>query len=95
LTAAKGVQINHPKSDVPFYLQVQGEDRDNFDISKFFTQCTNFIRDSLNSTNILVHCLAGVSRSVSLVIAYFIKHCGWSYNEAYSLVKSKRSIVKY
>lgn len=41
----------------------------------------------------MVHCLAGVSRSVCLVLAYFMKHKGLSYDEAYNLVKTRRSIV--
>ena len=41
----------------------------------------------------MVHCLAGVSRSVSFVIAYFIKYQGMSYQQAYQLVKSKRRII--
>ena len=42
---------------------------------------------------VLVHCLAGVSRSVSMVIAYFIREHALSDEEAFSLVKSRRKIV--
>lgn len=62
-------------------------------MTRFFLQSINFIRDALESTSIMVHCLAGVSRSVCLVLAYFIKCRGFSYDEAYNLVKMKRSIV--
>jgi len=41
----------------------------------------------------MVHCLAGVSRSVSLVLAYLIKHKGLTYNKAYDYVKAKRKII--
>ena len=40
-----------------------------------------------------MHCVAGVSRSVALVIAYLIKHYRISLHEALTLVKSRRSIV--
>ena len=93
LTAAKGVDLTHSKADVPYYLQIQGEDRDGFDLTRFFPQAINFISEALETTNIMVHCLAGVSRSVCLVLAYFIKCKGMTYDEAYRLVKSKRSIV--
>ena len=62
-------------------------------MTRFFVQGVNFIRDALENTSIMVHCLAGVSRSVWLVLAYFIKYKGFSYDEAYNLVKIKRSIV--
>lgn len=62
-------------------------------MSKFFGQSISFIRDALEKTNILVHCLAGVSRSVSLVMAYFIKYHGMSYDNVYSKIKGRRKIV--
>lgn len=62
-------------------------------MTRFFVQGVNFIRDALENTSVMVHCLAGVSRSVCLVLAYFIKCKGFSYDEAYSLVKIKRNIV--
>lgn len=37
--------------------------------------------------------MAGVSRSVSLVIAYLIKHKSMSYEGAYSHVKARRKII--
>jgi protein-tyrosine phosphatase len=38
--------------------------------------------------------MAGVSRSVTLVLAYLIKHHGMSYTEAYRAVQRKRSKVQ-
>jgi atypical dual specificity phosphatase len=73
---------------------VQADDNESFELRKYFNQAANFIRDALQRTNVMVHCLAGVSRSVSLVIAYLIKHCGKSYSEAYSLLKSKRRVIQ-
>lgn len=43
-----------------------------------------------NKTNILVHCKKGVSRSCTVVIAYFIIKHKKSYSEAYSIVKKAR-----
>jgi len=43
---------------------------------------------------ILVNCAMGKSRSVSLVVAYFIKYCGFTYEEAVRLCKSRRSVAQ-
>ena len=94
MTAAKGIELAHSKTKVPFYLQIPGEDREDFDLMRYFPQAVNFIRNALSTTNVMVHCLAGVSRSVCLVLAYFIKEKGMSYEEAYSLTKEKRSLVR-
>ena len=42
---------------------------------------------------IIVHCIAGVSRSASMVIAYFMKHYKLPFKEAFTEVKLKRKIV--
>lgn len=95
LTAAKGVTLSHSKTDVPWHLTIPAEDHDAFDISRYFQQAIAFISDSIRHTNILVHCLAGVSRSVSLVLAYLIKCRGMGYETAFSMLKNRRKIVYY
>lgn len=93
LTSAKGVVLNHPKTDVPHHLYIPAEDHDRFDISVYFDQAADWIRERLEESNILVHCLAGVSRSVSLVLAYLMKHKNMGFDDAFYMVKSKRKIV--
>lgn len=93
LTACKNVHIRHPKEHVPYSLYIPGEDHENYDLSVHFDSAINFIHQSRKETNILVHCMAGVSRSVTLVLAYLIKHFGMSYNEAFRTVQRKRNKV--
>jgi len=42
----------------------------------------------------LVHCIQGISRSASVVIAYVMRSQHWSLRKAYEFVHQKRSIVK-
>lgn len=55
-----------------------------------FPLLTTLIDTSLNlNKKILIHCQCGVSRSASLIIAYFMKKFNCSYNDAYSRLKEK------
>jgi hypothetical protein len=42
---------------------------------------------------ILIHCTAGVSRSVSAVIWYLMRYEGYTWEDAYTLIRGKRSIA--
>lgn len=42
--------------------------------------------------NILIHCLAGKSRSVSVIISYLIVCKGYTFDQAYELLNEKRNI---
>ncbi|KAK3739731.1 hypothetical protein QZH41_016178, partial [Actinostola sp. cb2023] len=42
---------------------------------------------------VLVHCMAGVSRSATLVIAYLMKYHKMTMKDSYELVKKKRPII--
>jgi len=50
-----------------------------------------FIAKHVNSgRNVLVHCFAGISRSVSAVIAYMIKELGFTCSSALSHLSKRR-----
>jgi len=42
---------------------------------------------------VLVHCLAGISRSVTVMLAYLMSHKQLSLNEAYNMVLKRKSNI--
>ncbi|PKK64388.1 hypothetical protein RhiirC2_634381, partial [Rhizophagus irregularis] len=77
------------------YLKINITDDPSSNISKHFHECIDFIENA-KSTNgrVYVHCLAGISRSTSIVIAYLMNSQKIHYNQAFNLVKEKRPNVK-
>lgn len=75
----------------PNHLVINILDEANTDLTKHFDKVHKFIDDRLNAgENILVHCHAGISRSVSMVISYLMKHNKTKYHQTWLQVKEKR-----
>lgn len=66
---------------------------EHFDLEDYFDEASKFIHDSLNVTNTLVHCMAGISRSTTLLIAYLIRYKGMKSDDALHYVRARRSII--
>ena len=58
-------------------------------IFQYFKECIDFIE---KADKIYIHCMAGVSRSASIVIAYITWKEHKNYNEAFAFVKKYRFI---
>lgn len=71
-------------------------DKPTESLSKYF----DFIADKIHEISrkkgiCLVHCVAGISRSATVVIAYLMKHLKMNLRDAHSFVKSKRPFVSF
>jgi len=60
------------------------------DLDTFLDDATSFIAAHLRRGCVLVHCGAGKSRSVAVVIAYLCRYAGMSYTEAAAFVAERR-----
>lgn len=65
-----------------------------FQISSYFEKTNSFINKAkLSGGNILIHCQLGISRSTTCLIAYMIKHLGYTTLSALQHIKRKRPQV--
>ena len=76
------------------YLKLDIKDQNDFPIDEYFDKGAKFINDSIenNDGNILIHCMQGKSRSISLLMAYLIKYKNEDTNSAYKIIKAKRKL---
>ncbi|PWZ54810.1 Dual specificity protein phosphatase 1 [Zea mays] len=76
------------------YKKIEVLDIPDTDLLKHSDECFGFIDEAISSGgNVLVHCFAGRSRSVTIVVAYLMKKHQMSLESALSLVRSKRPQV--
>ncbi|KAK0078382.1 hypothetical protein PV325_002559 [Microctonus aethiopoides] len=76
------------------YMQIPISDHWSQNLASFFPQAIQFIEEARSSDKgVLVHCLAGVSRSVTITIAYLMHKCNLTLNDAFNLVRSRKTNV--
>jgi len=63
----------------------------NFQFMMMLFSCTDSVRQKGGCT--FVHCMAGISRSATVCIAYLMKHLCWELQIAFDFLKTKRSCV--
>ena len=69
------------------YFKIAVEDKTDTDILFHIESTNNFIENARNTGSILVHCVAGVSRSASIVVAYLMWKENMTMNKACRYVK--------
>lgn len=71
------------------------EDDDTEKISHLLEPVTRQIaKAKMERRWVMVHCLAGISRSASFVLAYMIRFCGMSLEEAFWCLREQRNVVR-
>ncbi|CAM1299520.1 DUSP6 (predicted) [Pycnogonum litorale] len=76
------------------YMQIPIQDHWSQNLSSFFPQAISFIDDSRQKKiGVLVHCLAGISRSVTITVAYLMQKMNMSMNEAYDFVRQRKANI--
>ena len=76
------IKINHKVINI--------DDYEDANIIKYFKECIEFIE---KSNKVFVHCMCGISRSSTIVIAYLMWKAHCSYYDAYFFVKKRRPFI--
>uniref|UniRef100_A0A1B0FPK4 Dual specificity protein phosphatase 15 n=1 Tax=Glossina morsitans morsitans TaxID=37546 RepID=A0A1B0FPK4_GLOMM len=76
------------------YLCVMAADTPDQNLSQYFTVCNDFIHAArLREGNVLIHCLAGMSRSVTVAVAYIMTATNLSWKDALKVVRAGRAVA--
>lgn len=77
------------------YLRIPVKDNKEANLERYFHEVADMIEEESNAGGVtLVHCVAGISRSATLCLAYLMKHHRMSLKDAYNHTKAKRPQVR-
>ena len=80
LTIGIEMNLKYKKNDNIKHHFYPAYDSALFELNKYFGHTFVAIENGLKNGNVLVHCVAGISRSSSIIIAYLMKKNNWSYH---------------
>mmetsp|Transcript_19073 Transcript_19073/g.37455 ORF Transcript_19073/g.37455 Transcript_19073/m.37455 type:complete len:681 (+) Transcript_19073:891-2933(+) len=77
------------------YHRIPVKDHESSDLHHYFANaCVDIARARAEGRTVFVHCQRGISRSATIVIAFLMQSRRLSYNDAFTLVKKNRPIIK-
>mmetsp|Transcript_25359 Transcript_25359/g.22406 ORF Transcript_25359/g.22406 Transcript_25359/m.22406 type:complete len:153 (+) Transcript_25359:96-554(+) len=93
LTVAKSPFLTIPDT-ISSQKVIDADDDPSFILSKYFKECFDYIhKERSKGRNVLVHCMAGVSRSATIVIGYIMTYYGKDMKTAFNMVLEKRRCI--
>ncbi|KAL6053472.1 dual specificity phosphatase 12 [Balamuthia mandrillaris] len=76
------------------YLEIRASDETTEDLLTHFETSTQWLEQALsNGGRVFCHCVAGISRSASLVIAFLMKKFDLSFDEAHRYLRGRRPVI--
>ncbi|CAH0546502.1 unnamed protein product [Brassicogethes aeneus] len=76
------------------YLCIMAADTPDQNLTQYFSLCNDFIHAArLRDGNVLIHCLAGMSRSVTVAVAYIMSVTNLNWKEALKVVRAGRAVA--
>jgi len=88
-----------PNVDVPDgtveFIKLNVNDAVTADIAQYMDMCADRVHEVRSAGGVaLIHCALGISRSVTICLAYLVKYEGRTLREAYFELKKKRPIIR-
>ena len=85
-----------PKDTIRYHKIINADDVPSFKLNEHFKECFQFIHEHRNKgRGVLVHCMAGVSRSATIVIGYLMTvYPAMNLESAFNHVRKKRRIIR-
>jgi len=77
------------------HLNLPIDDEISSNMARYFDHAIKWIKKAMDedeSVNVVVHCMCGISRSPSIIIAYLMATQGMSLSDSLSHIKAKRKI---
>ncbi|CAJ0959650.1 unnamed protein product, partial [Mesorhabditis belari] len=98
ITYVLNLSLTCPKSDIlqsdEHFMRIPVNDNYQEKLLPYFVQAFNFLEKVRErGAVVLIHCLAGISRSPTVAISYIMRHKKMGSDEAYRFVKSKRESI--
>lgn len=93
LNCAKEIPCTYNKKLI--YKHIKGNDIPTFKLLPYLHEAADFINEVVKSKGrVLVHCAAGISRSTTCLIAYFMKYRNTQLMPALQFIRTRRTIVR-
>ena len=95
LTVAKYLPINFDSNNGIHHLIVEIEDHPNANFLAIAKKCWDFINKAEQSKScLLVHCVSGISRSVTAIVSWLMKYHDSTFDDALAKVRNHRPLAK-
>ena len=91
LTVADTIRPFFPRDFT--YKVILVRDKPDTNLLRHLPAAIQFIREGVRSGGVLVHCVAGVSRSATCVIAYLMQEEEMSFPMAFAKASQKRPVI--
>uniref|UniRef100_A0AAG5DBD6 Protein-tyrosine-phosphatase n=1 Tax=Anopheles atroparvus TaxID=41427 RepID=A0AAG5DBD6_ANOAO len=77
------------------YLRIPVKDNREANLERYFNEVADMIEEESNAGGVtLVHCVAGISRSATICLAYLMRYHRMSLKDAYNHIKAKRPQIR-